>query len=83
MNSRCTPPEIRKLEGALFCDRRSLEAGTPVVLFPVRIAGGPVLSFNKQQYDVSSDGQRFLVNVVADEGAASPITLILNWKPKP
>ena len=64
-------------------DRQSLEIGTPAALFPVRIAGGPVPVVNNQQYAVSSDGQRFLVNLAVDEGAASPITLILNWKPKP
>ena len=32
---------------------------------------------------VEGDGQRFLANLAADEGGASPITLILNWKPKP
>src|SRR5205823_12416146 len=64
-------------------DGQSLETGTPAALFPVRIAGGPVPGINKQQYAVSSDGQRFLVNLAADEGAASPITLILNWKPQP
>ena len=65
-------------------DGQSLEAGTAAALFPVRIAGGPLLgSAAKQQYAVSSDGQRFLVNLAADEGSASPITLILNWKPKP
>jgi hypothetical protein len=36
----------------------------------------------KQQYAVSSDGQRFLVNLIAGDGAASPITLILNWHPE-
>ena len=63
-------------------DGQSLETGTPVALFPVRIAGGPLPGRNKQQYAVSSDGQRFLVNLAVDEGAASPITLIYNWKPK-
>ena len=63
-------------------DGRSLETGTPAVLFPVRIAGGPVPGSNKQQYAVSSDGQRFLVNLAADEGAPSPITLIYNWTPQ-
>jgi dipeptidyl aminopeptidase/acylaminoacyl peptidase len=62
---------------------QSLQTGTPAALFPVRIAGGPVPGVRKQQYAVSSDSQRFLVNLAADEGAASPITLILNWKPKP
>ena len=63
-------------------DGQSLETGTPAALFPVRIALGPLPGPNKQQYAVSSDGQRFLVNLAVDEGAASPITLIYNWKPK-
>ncbi len=67
----------------LLPDSQSLETGTPVALFPVRIAGGPVFGNNKQQYAVSSDGQRFLVNLAVDEGAASPITVIYNWKAKP
>jgi len=36
----------------------------------------------RHQYMVSSDGQRFLVATVT-EGATSPITVILNWKPRP
>jgi eukaryotic-like serine/threonine-protein kinase len=64
-------------------DGQSLEPGTPAALFPVRIAGGPLPGLAKQQYAVSSDGQRFLVNLAVDEGAPTPITLILNWKPKP
>jgi len=31
-------------------------------------------------YDVSSDGQRFLVNSLEGEGTA-PITLVVNWRP--
>jgi serine/threonine protein kinase len=65
----------------LLPNGRSQETGTPAALFPVRIFGGAVSGNNKQQYDVSSDGQRFLVNLVADEEVTSPITLILNWKP--
>ena len=64
-------------------DGQSLETGTPAGLFPVRFAGGPLPTFNKQQYAVSSDGQRFLVNFVEGQGGASPITLIYNWKSKP
>ena len=65
----------------LSSDGQSLETGTPAALFPVRIAGGP-MPVNKQQYAVSSDGQRFLVNLEVGEGTASPITLIYNWNPK-
>jgi Tol biopolymer transport system component len=64
-------------------DGQSLETSAPVTLFPVRIAEGTLPGVARQQYAVSSDGQRFLVNLAADEGAVSPITLIYNWKPKP
>jgi serine/threonine protein kinase/Tol biopolymer transport system component len=46
-----------------------VDAGTPVALFPVPVGVG---------YDVSADGQRFLVVPVTKE--ASPITVLLNWK---
>jgi Tol biopolymer transport system component len=64
-------------------DGQSLEPETPAALFPVRTVGGPLPGVFRQQYAVSSDGQRFLVNLAADEGVASSITLIYNWKPKP
>jgi len=43
--------------------------------------GGALQGTFRQQYDVSSDGQRFLINTITEE-AASPITVILNWKPR-
>ena len=51
-------------------DGQSLERGTPAVLFPVRIAGGPLPSpsYLKQQYAVSTDGQRFLINLAFGQG---------------
>ncbi len=49
---------------------------------PIEKAGG-AFSTCKQQYAVSSDGQRFLVNLDAEEGVTSPITLIYKWKSKP
>src|SRR5438552_1566956 len=48
-------------------DGQALETGTPPALFPVRIAGGPLSGPYKQQYAVSSDGERFLVNLAVDE----------------
>jgi hypothetical protein len=61
-------------------DGRSVETRTPLALLPVRIAGGPLPRPPKQQYAVSPDGRRVLVNLVADDSA--PITLILNWHPR-
>ena len=65
----------------LASNTQTIEAGSPIPLFATRVGGA--LSFpSKQQYDVSSDGQRFLMNTVTDEEAAAPITVILNWKAK-
>jgi serine/threonine protein kinase len=61
-------------------DGRHADVGRPVPLFPARV--GDVTSPNGQQYDISRDGTRFLINTATEE-AASPITIILNWKPKP
>jgi len=56
---------------------QALEVGTPVPLFATRV-GGAVQYANRQQYMVSPDGQRFLMNTLTEE-ATSPITVILNW----
>ncbi len=59
----------------------ALEPGTPVALFPTRIVGGGAAGNQLvPQYDVTRDG-RFLINTVLDDAAATPITLIQNWRP--
>jgi Tol biopolymer transport system component len=57
-----------------------LELGTPVPLFTTRVGGA--VQFDRQQYVVSADGQRFLMNTVADDSRTPPIIVITNWKPK-
>jgi Tol biopolymer transport system component/predicted Ser/Thr protein kinase len=57
---------------------QTVEPGRPVALFETHI-GGAVQGFNKQQYVVSSDGQRFLMNVSPDEASTAPITVLVNW----
>jgi hypothetical protein len=32
------------------------------------------------RYDVSADGQRFLMNLASAQGSVAPITVVLNWK---
>ncbi len=56
--------------------KSSLEAGAPIALFDAPIVeAGTTFQY---EYDVTADGQRFLV---ADEGAATarPLTLLQNW----
>jgi hypothetical protein len=59
----------------------ALEVGTPAPLFATRVGGA--VQFDRQQYVVSPDGQRFLMNIVVADVNVSPLTVILNWKPKP
>jgi hypothetical protein len=58
---------------------RSVEAGTPVKLFQAKI-GTSGLDALQRQYEVSADGQRFLMDVPID-GPPSPIMAIQNWRP--
>jgi hypothetical protein len=60
----------------------ALDPGVPVELFKTRIAGGGRPITINFSYDVAADG-RFLINVVTAEAPVSPLTLLLNWKPKP
>jgi serine/threonine protein kinase/Tol biopolymer transport system component len=70
-------PDGKLMAAPVTVSGSTFEAGTPVALFLTRIASvGATL---KHQYVVSGDG-RFLINTVLDDDA-SPITLLLNWKP--
>jgi dipeptidyl aminopeptidase/acylaminoacyl peptidase len=63
-------------------EHRSIEAAKPVPLFTTSV-GDPDQAVSRQQYIVSPDGTRFLMNTVIGEDTASPITVILNWHPQP
>jgi Tol biopolymer transport system component len=56
----------------------SPSTGTPIALFPARIvsAQGGLL---RHQYAVTADGQRFLLNAVAEDAANAPVTVVANW----
>jgi hypothetical protein len=65
----------------LSSNSQAFEVGSPVPLWTTRIESavqGGVQGGRAQEYIVSFDGQRFLMNTLV-ELAASPITLILNW----
>ncbi len=56
----------------------TFEAGLPRPLFQTRAQvnrAGP----NVFAYDVSADGQRFLVNTIVGEQASIPVTVVVNW----
>ena len=60
----------------------TVEAGVPRALFATTMRQHRRIAY-RQQYLVSADGQSFVLNSAVTEGSASPITVILNWKPKP
>ncbi len=57
----------------------SLRLRDPVSLFDAH-AGPPPLDNSGRQYMVALDGQRFLVNTIAEQ-QAPPVTIIVNWQP--
>ena len=64
----CVP--LTKRDGAI-------EPGNPFELFQTRIVRPTLVLF---QYDVSPDGQEFLINSLPRADAAAPLSLIVNWE---
>jgi hypothetical protein len=58
--------------------RASFAAQDPLQLFRVAHQVGFTRRIWYTSYDVSGDGEKFLVNVVED-AAVAPITVVLNW----
>jgi Tol biopolymer transport system component len=53
----------------------SFEVGAVKPLFQTRRTGTEVRS----PYDVTADGQRFLINTLREEATSAPITAVVNW----
>jgi len=59
----------------------AVQPGIPKALFAAPVYGGATL--NTTRYDVTADGQKFLINSLATEtnsAPSSPITVVLNWE---
>jgi len=67
---------------SLSVDGESAKVGAAVPLFPTNV-GGSLQVATGPQYFVSPDGQRLLMNTILEGAPASPIALILNWRPRP
>ena len=50
-----------------------------VALLGVAVRPRPMVTLGDYPYDVSADGQRFLVNTLVEETASAAITLVVNW----
>jgi dipeptidyl aminopeptidase/acylaminoacyl peptidase len=59
---------------------KALEPGVARPLFATNVGSTARLPY-RQQYVVAADGQSFIMNSDVAVGNASPITVILNWRP--
>ena len=57
----------------------TVDAGAPRPLFNSRLSVDPI----RDQFAVTADGQHFLVQTSVVEGAPTPITVVVNWRPAP
>ena len=56
----------------------SFESGSPLALFQTH-RRQPISSQDILSYDVSADGQKFLIATRVDESAVAPLSVLLNW----
>jgi serine/threonine protein kinase/Tol biopolymer transport system component len=68
----------KKLMAASVKAGAPFESGQPTVLFQTR-AREPLSAEEIFTYDVSQDGQRFLINVNLEQSNPPPVSIVLNW----
>ena len=71
-------PDGRLMAARIASSGTQPDRDTPSVLFAM--PAGPSFYGTAWPYAASRDGQRFLINTLVD--GASPITILLNWKPR-
>jgi hypothetical protein len=64
-----------KLMAVAVKGEASFEADVPVALFEFR-AGG---NFSSPYFDVTKDGQKFLLSTIVETEAVAPLTIVINW----
>jgi hypothetical protein len=57
----------------------TVEASAPVRLFETAMSSLIMPGYTRNQYVVTADGQRFLINLPAEGASPSPITVVINW----
>ena len=72
--------EDRKIVAVPVQPGATFRAGAAVALFAAPVRGSLQGWDNANYYDVSADGQRFLVNVPVEETDSAQLAAILNWK---
>jgi eukaryotic-like serine/threonine-protein kinase len=68
-------PDSKLMVASVSGKGAGFEVGAVKLLFPTRAVGFGGF----YPYDVSADGQRFLINTTQEQATSSPITVVLNW----
>jgi len=68
-------PDGQMMVAAVKTDGREFEFATPKALFKTRM----MASISFHEFDVTPDGQRFLIGTLIGESKAAPPTVIMNW----
>jgi len=71
----------RKMMAAPVTTGANFDAGTPGALFQTT-PRQPISTNDQFVYDVSMDGQRFLVNTEVKQTETAPMSIVLNWPAK-
>jgi serine/threonine protein kinase len=71
----------RKMMASPVTTGAHFDAGAPVALFQTT-PRQPVMVHDLFVYDVSRDGQRFLINTQVKQADSAPMSVILNWPTK-
>jgi Tol biopolymer transport system component len=69
-------PERKLMAVDVKSDTATLEVSTPKALFQTHLSAYPG---PRNYYDVSADGQRFVMNSLLDVNKLNPITVVINW----
>ncbi len=67
------------MSAALRLAAGRLEIGEPQPLFPLRLGTSGEIQFHRHPYDVSPDGQRFLVIRRAPDTEPDGAVVVTNW----
>lgn len=70
-------PDNQLMAVSIDTSRDRLDIGAPRPLFTIRPR--PPVRLDAYPYDVTPDGQRFVVNTLTEETTSNTITVVLNW----
>jgi hypothetical protein len=72
-------PDGRAIMGVPIEPGATLRAGAPIRLFSFGASTAARSTRRHIVYDVTPDGQRFLINLPAEEPSSSRVTVVINW----